>query len=328
MLENEIRPYTTMQGARRSALKDLARLISRIDDFVESNCPACESHEKNYKYIKNGLSYSSCVKCDTFYMDPRPSEDILEWFYKDSENYKYWNEHIFPQTDIVRKEKIFTPRVDKLIYYLNKYNVTSNSLLEIGCAFGTFLELVNNTGKFDRVTGVEPTPGLAATCRSKGIEVIEETVENIKLEEQEKYSVVANFEVLEHLGNPISFIKKCRSFLKPDGILIFTCPNGKGFDFEILGSDCNSVDHEHLNYFNPYSIKILLKNCGFEVLEVQTPGLLDVELVKNKIQETSKTYNISNWLKNIINNQTVELQEFLQNNLLSSSLWVVARVKN
>jgi hypothetical protein len=44
MLENEIRPYTTMEGASRSALKDLARLISRIDDFVESNCPACESH--------------------------------------------------------------------------------------------------------------------------------------------------------------------------------------------------------------------------------------------------------------------------------------------
>ena len=328
MKEIDIRPERTKEGARQAALKDLARLISRIDEFVESSCPACEADEKNYKYTKNGLSYSTCVKCDTFYMDPRPNNDILDWFYKDSVNYKYWNEYIFPQTDISRKEKIFTPRVERLFHYLHKYNPTFDSLLEIGCAFGSFLELVESSGKFDRITGIEPTPGLAATCRSKGIDVIEEIVENINIEKQDKYSVVANFEVIEHLGNPRSFIKKCRSFLNPDGILIMSCPNGKGFDFDILGPDCNSVDHEHLNYFNPQSIKILLNDCGFEVLEVQTPGLLDVDLVKNKIQETSNTYNISNWLSNVINYQKNELQDFLQKNLLSSSLWVVARVKD
>ena len=66
---------------------------------------------------------------------------------------------------------------------------------------------------------------------------------------------------------------------------MLTCPNGKGFDFEILGILNDSVDHEHLNYFNPHSITMLLEKCGFELLETRVSGKLDVELVKRKINE-------------------------------------------
>ena len=59
--------------------------------------------------------------------------------------------------------------------------------------------------------------------------------------------------------------------LLKNGLLIITCPNIKGFDITVLGALSDIIDHEHLNYFNPQSISCLLKDCGFEVLEILTP---------------------------------------------------------
>ena len=72
-------------------------------------------------------------------------------------------------------------------------------------------------------------------------------------------------------------------------MVIFTCPNGDGFDVRFLGRRSHTIDHEHLNYFNTNSIKILLKKCGYKPLEVLTPGKLDVDIVNNYINENKIT---------------------------------------
>ena len=39
--ENEIRPSDLMKKARNAAMKDVSRLLSRIDEFEHTDCPAC-----------------------------------------------------------------------------------------------------------------------------------------------------------------------------------------------------------------------------------------------------------------------------------------------
>ena len=325
MKENDIRPKNLMTKARISAMKDAARLLSRIDEFVPAECPACGADDNKFKYEKLGFEYSECLNCKTFFMNPRPNEEALEWFYKHSVNYQFWNDHIFPKTDEIRKKNIFLPRVERMVHYLKKFSPDANSIIEIGCAFGSFLELATKNWSFEKVVGVEPTPGLAKTARNKGINVIEEVIENIEITDSMKFDVLTNFEVIEHLGSPISFITKCSDLLKRNGILMLSCPNGAGFDFSILGKECNSLDHEHLNYFNSSSIEILLNRAGFELLEVSTPGKLDVELVNNKMDELNDDFGLSPWLLNLIKDKPEDLQRFLVESNLSSSLWVVAR---
>ena len=62
---------------------------------------------------------------------------------------------------------------------------------------------------------------------------------------------------------------------------MLSCPNINGFDNLILKKNSSTIEHEHLNYFNPHSIKKLLKLSSFKILEVSTPGKLDFEIVKN-----------------------------------------------
>ena len=329
IIEDDIRPARLMEKQKIFALVDVGRMLSRYKDFVFVQCPACGGNSTFAKFIKNGIKYVECNNCETFYVNPRPSSEVLEWFYAESPNYAYWNDVIFPASESVRRDKIFVPRVDSLIELCSKYKVFTGSLLEVGAGFGTFCSEVNIRNVFDRIVAVEPTPNLAKTCREKGLEVIEKPIEKIKFKNNDLFDVVANFEVIEHLFSPANFVRSMNKLLKVGGLLVLTCPNGKGFDIEVLGVASDTVDHEHLNYFNSGSLSTMLENNGFEVVESFTPGVLDASLVRNKILSGEFKIDNQSFFNKILINKWNELgsnfQEFLIQNELSSNLWIVAK---
>lgn len=329
LTEQEIRPAELMDRARIAILTDVGRMLSRISEFVLVRCPACDADRPRFRYEKNSLRYEECQECETLYINPRPSPEVLAWFYKGSPNYAYWNEFIFPASEAARRQKIFVPRVDRVLEICERYGVPTKALIEVGAGFGTFCSEVQSRDVFERVVAVEPTPDLAQTCRTRGLEVLESPVEQINLGEDELFDVAANFEVIEHLFDPASFVADMGKLLRPGGILVIACPNGKGFDVETLGPLSNTVDHEHLNYFNPASLSALIERSGFETLESFTPGKLDAELVRTQI--LSGTYDVSDqpFLKKLLVDEWDQLgqafQDFLVQHSLSSNMWIVAR---
>lgn len=329
--ENDIRPKELYANQVSALSADIGRLLTKRENFVQVACPACGEENSFKKFEKYFLDYHECKTCETLFMNPRPSPEVLDWFYKGSLNYEYWNKYIYPASEQARRSKIFVPRVDRVLEFCKKYEVNTDSLLEIGCAYGTFCVEMQSRNQFDRIVGIEPTPSLAETSRSKGIEVIEDVLENISFKEEDRFDVVVNFEVIEHIFSPKEFISQSLRLLKKGGLFIITCPNGKGFDFTVLGEKCNSLDHEHLNYFNPDSLKHLLEDCGFEVLEALTPGRLDAELVRNKIFEGQFDVSNNPFLKQVLIDKWEEtgdaFQQFLASSGLSSNLWIIARVK-
>ena len=329
LTENNIRPEQFSDAHKVAALVDIGRMLSRRAEFIEVACPACGHPQHEPKFIKNGLVYVTCVNCDSFYMNPRPPSDVLAWFYRDSVNYAFWNEHIFPASEAVRRNGIFKPRVDRLLEICKKHGVATDAVLEVGAGFGTFCTELASRGIFKRIVGVEPTPGLAQTCRARGIEVIEAPVETLEPTVVGQFDVIASFEVIEHLFAPADFVKNMLRLLKPGGLLMLTCPNGHGFDIDTLKVASGSVDHEHLNYFNPASLANLLGQQSMDVLESFTPGRLDAELVRNKVlagefslvdQPFLQSILIDNW-----DSQGQDFQNYLVAQGLSSNLWVVAR---
>ena len=117
--------------------------------------------------------------------------------------------------------------------------------------------------------------------------------------------------------------------LKKRGLIIFTCPNGQGFDVSMLQENSNTIDHEHLNYFNTYSIGLLLKRAGFVSHEISTPGKLDVEMVKNflpKIKNTNQRIDHRlSWIKNSSEKELKILQKWIVRSKLSSHMFVLAK---
>lgn len=326
--ENEIRPNDLMELKKPALEWDKAYLRNRISEFVKVRCVACGSNNIRFWSEKEGFSYDICQACETIFMNPRGTEEIISDFYKQSKNYEFWNKYIFPATNESRKEKIFRTRLEKTLEYCKRFNSGYENFLEVGAGYGTFCELMVESKKFKNVIALEPTPDLAATLRGKGITTYEETIEEFSYQ-KESFDVVATFEVIEHLVNPQKFMEKIVGFLKKDGLFICTCPNGKSLLSMLLKEKASFIDHEHLNYFNPDSLSGLLNRFGVEILEVITPGKLDADLLYNRLEDLNPDIADHTLVKYLFNenwdNCKDSLQEFIVNTKLSSHLWIVGK---
>lgn len=327
MDEFEIRPDQYKKTIDCYSLEDKKRLLERKDDFVHVCCPACCKTDSKFAFMKMEIRYLECNICKTVYASPRPTSEILKDYYQNSQNYRFWNKHIFPASENARLEKIVKPRVDLLLEYCERYNTRRDTLIDVGAGFGTFCKEVRDRSVFKRVIGVEPNPELAHRCREKKIEVIEKSFEEIEPEEIQG-DVIVSFEAIEHMYSPRDFIHSCVNLLTESGLLILSCPNMLGFDTMVLQSVSRSVGGEHINMFNPDSIRMLLDDCGLKVLRLKTPGKLDAELVRKSALAGEFDINNQAFLKYILIDRWEEtgrnFQKFLADNLLSSHMIAIA----
>lgn len=333
LTENEIRPEQLMAEQARRYQNDIERLMRHKPNFKLVPCPACGGKESNKAFEKYGMNFERCTACRTVYANPRPLNEHLNEYYSQSENYAYWNKYIFPASEAVRRQQIFIPRVELVKVLCDRHGISNNLLVEIGSGFGIFCEELSKCKLFKRVVGVEPTPDLAATCRERGIEIIAKPIEEIGMEEllngEKAIDVIAAFEVIEHLLDPREFVLKCANLLQSGGLVVVTCPNADGFEIATLGAVSSSVDTEHLNLFNPESLSLLFRECGFEVVERNTPGRLDADLVRNKVLCGDFDLSDQPFLKRILvdeyNLHGADFQDFLQRQGLSSNMLIAAR---
>lgn len=326
MGEAEIRPSELEARQEILFLRDIAKSISRYDEFVSVPCPSCSSDEVSFRFTKVVFRFVECNRCHTLFMSPRPSQALMKDYYEDSDNYRFWASEIFPLSEPSRREKIAQPSLDRVLEVCKKRNIDRNLLVEVGPGFGTFLALALESGEFNSVLGIEPTPELAQACRTRGLEVLEMPIEEIESENFGKADILVAFEVIEHLFSPREFLISARKILSRSGVLILSFPSSSGFDISLLGEFSSAVDLEHVNLFNPSSIDILLSRTGFEVLDCFSPGRLDVELVRKVGQSLSLDFG--HFLNQVVFNADLRVQQnfqqFLSENCLSSHLWVVA----
>ena len=328
--EDELCPPDLLRGQEQAFERDIRRMQARLAEFVETPCPACGSTARIPAFQKYTFQYVTCEKCNTLYMNPRPSPDVMDAYYSNSENYQYWAKYIFPASEASRREKINRPWLERIVGYCERFSIQRGTLLEIGPGFGIFAALAQESGEFERVIAVEPTPEMAQACRERGVNVINKRIEDIA-DEVRSVDVAVAFEVVEHLFEPRQFIAQCAHLLNPGGLLVLSCPNGQGFDIALLGNVSLAIDPEHVNLFNPRSLSLLVESCGFEVLDISTPGRLDVEFVHEAIQEGKFPPPQDPFLKRVLVDEWEQLgwpfQKFLAENGLSSHMWMAARRK-
>jgi SAM-dependent methyltransferase len=328
LTETAIRPDNLMKENDRLHAIDLQWLLARRGEFIEVPCPACGSDAKSLLWEKDGFRYVRCGDCRTGYLNPRPLPETLQEYYRVAENYNFWEKYVFPASEATRREQIARPRVQRVVELCAARGVRDGLLVEIGAGYGTFCEEAQASGWFSRIIAIEPTPSMAQSCRNRDLEVLELPIEQVTLEE-ELADVVVSFEVIEHLFSPRDFLLSCARLLKPGGLLAITCPSIDGFDVVTLGAVSQVVDPEHLNYFHPASMSALYERCGFEVVDLRTPGRLDAEIVRKRTLAGLHDLTDQPFLAQVLlrdwERVGAAFQVFLAANLLSSHMWIAGR---
>jgi len=324
--ENEIRPPELHKKSLELIKEDI--LLFNKDDFIFVNCPACLSDKHQYSFSKNIFNFETCSECSTVFINPRPTKESLELYYKSSKSMAFWD-IIYKNTENSRKEKIFKPRIKLVKKILQKYRFTDcKKLVEIGSGYGWFCELAQKEKLANKIIAIEPSPYFAKVCRNiPKIDVIELTVEEAS--DKLNADVIVNFELIEHLFDPSSFLKSCYKGLRKGGLLICSTPNFLGLDISILREKSDNVlGPNHLNYFNPKSIKFLLISIGFKNIEISTPGLLDTEIILNKIRSDelrALDYPFFNFLLKSNPKFIADFQNLLRKHKMSSNMLISAQ---
>jgi SAM-dependent methyltransferase len=326
MKESDIRPEALLRRYLELSGQD-AELCFVDTPRLKIPCVSCGSEQLVVEFEKNGFAYSSCQECGTLFQSPRPPIAAFEAFYRDSVSSRYWAEEFFPAVAEARREKIFRPRVERLASLCRTKNISVERLIDVGAGYGIFLDEWRKGNPKTKMLAVEPSELLAAECRSKGFDVVEDIAENVSGYNNHADLVVC-FEVLEHVYDPLSFVQTLSKLVKPGGYVFISTLCVDGFDIQMLWDKSNSIfPPHHINFLSVDGFERLFTRAGLIDVDVSTPGQLDVDIVRNTIKREPELMKGQRFLHSIIDDQdiAVNFQEFLAANRLSSHAWVIGR---
>jgi len=326
--ESEIRPQELFNRYLELVRRDVAHYFNDTRAFVRVDCPACGSARQSPGLEKDGFAYVLCDECGTLYASPRPTAEQLDAFYRDAESVKFWSTHFYKETAGARREKMFRPRAQLVDEWLSRRGrERAPVFVDIGSGYGIFLEEIRRLGKFQSVTGIEPNPEMAKLCRQLGFPIVQKPVERVE-EAEVQADFATAFEVLEHVFEPLQFLKSARRLLKPEGLLLFTTLTVSGFDIQVLWQNSKSVyPPHHINFISVEGMERLVARAGLQLVELCTPGQLDVDIVANRLGE-DPTLPMPRFVASLLNSRLEttrrDFQDFLSAHRLSSHLRVVA----
>ncbi len=328
MKENDIRPKDIFDKYLEIARNDIKIYFDNSIDFVAVDCPACNSKELINDFGKENFTYKKCKICETLFVSPRPTQDSIDRYYRNSASSKYWTTVFYKKTEAARREKLFKPKTRMLKDLTRKYTICTEKHVDIGAGYGTFCEEIIALKFTGNTFALEPSIYLSDSCRKKGLEVIESTVENIDKKYYNYFDFATSLELFEHVFSVETFLNSVKKILKKRGYFVFTTLNGKGWDILTLGKNSKSLSPpHHLNFLNPKAVKILAERLRWSVVEIFTPGKIDVDIVVNFAKE-KPLVQFDKFTEYIIkqDDKTKDaFQKFLAENCMSSHMWVVLR---
>lgn len=326
MKEGDIRPEGLLNRYLELSAEDAGNYFSGIGRKSIS-CVACQSFDTKSEFEKNGFAYATCNRCGTLYQTPRPPIEAFEIFYKESESSRFWAEYFFPSVAEARRERIFRPRAELLIQICEANSVNVNNLIDVGAGYGIFMEEWRRYLPETNLLGIEPSASLSGVCRKKGFQVIEEMVENVSSHKNYADLVVC-FEVLEHVFDPLSFVKNLANLTKVGGYTFVSTLSVDGFDIQTLWNRSNSIfPPHHINFMSIKGFYELFERAGLEVVSITTPGVLDVDIVRNAYKKMPEIFSNNRFVQHLLANDdtSAKFQEFISKNCLSSHALVFAK---
>lgn len=265
--------------ALKPPLTYIKRIIKKRLDMKTSSrrCPCCDSNEtKPFANEKidfekiSGFTYSSrkepefmcfklveCLSCQLVYAPNPPDSMDLTTAYSKAD-FDTENEAACASTTYA---KSLTPFLSKI--------PLKGGAVDVGAGSGALLPWLKDVG-FNPVIGIEPSKAAIESAPISIKPFIREGMFSIDLLSNVDPSLICSFMTLEHLKDPGEFIKLSYKALRPDGMIAVVVHNRQAILNKLLGLKSPIIDIEHLQLFNRSSILTLLKNGGFEDIEVQS----------------------------------------------------------
>lgn len=226
-------------------------------------CPLCEDDrsivfdQREFRgfQVVNEL----CKNCGLVFQSPRMTEIELRNFYQSEYRQIYQGSRDPSNKDLAVQKA----RAKALVDILREFGVDQiDHFFDIGSSAGLFLEEIKDAFN-SHVIGVEPGEAYRNYAENRGLKVYD-SIERVKQAEEPSFNLISMIHVLEHLPDPVNYLKQLREgFLTSNGRIFIEVPN-------LYAHDCFEV--AHLISFSRHTLVQILHKAGYTPLFIQPHG--------------------------------------------------------
>lgn len=243
-------------------------------------CYLCGSNKLEiiHDHLRHGIKRNVllCLSCGLNYLEPL-DKDLQDYYAE-----KYRKEHSPKASEPVDSQTLFdiylpfqAERVERLRPYIPDQNAV---VLDVGCSAGHFLYAIKPF--VGEVVGIEYNHANARFGRERlGFRIYMTPIEETNLPEG-YFDLITVFHTLEHVADPLAFLKTIRRYLKPSGSLYVEVPNVDDALLSVYKIEPYPdfwYREPHLFNFSPSTLELLMAKAGFEgdILPVQRYGFVN-----------------------------------------------------
>ncbi|MFC1559020.1 class I SAM-dependent methyltransferase [Gemmatimonadota bacterium] len=225
--------------------------------IAQETCALCEGREFSKYCDVPPYTLVKCTVCGLVFVSPLPEEDEI----------KRINESIYSCDDyreIYLADACFFRRWSKdKLKTIEAFCPRKGKILDFGCSCGHFLEVARKRG-WD-IYGVEMNPINADYAQKRlGDKIFKGTIEDGPFA-SDIFDVITLWDVLEHIAQPVEFLRRLQKRLAPSGIICIQAPNIESYISDLKGKDWDWLSPgDHLYFFSQKTLHSTLEKAGLK----------------------------------------------------------------
>ena len=207
------------------------------------------------KNLNNFFNLIQCSGCNHCNLSLIPSQKYLDQLYRDGSNFVFG----YSDDEILTKKKFEEKKLESVepnyMHWIYKYleNYDPGKYFEVGpgncILFKTFKSKNWSCEAYELQSWV----------------VAEGIFNDFDKIPTSNKDIMVLHDVLEHVSNPVAFLKRFSKFQKNSDLLFLAFPNVSSFRFKIFKTKWRMIEPlAHINFFSKKSTKKLLEKCGYE----------------------------------------------------------------
>jgi len=253
--------------------------IERLWHARQLSCPLC-AHSGNERPIHRDRDRTivRCSRCSLLYTSfiaSLPPKYGRDYFFDEYKN-QYGRTYLEDFDSIKRAGYARLDRIESCVARsLPHLEATEKKLLDIGCAWGPFLQAALDRHwipcgtdiSCDAVSYVQQTLGIQAVCASFP------ALDSSKIPVAPPFASCTLWYVIEHFEDVESVLHTVRNLLIPGGILAFSTPSARGISArKDRHSFLSQSPLDHYTIWDPSSVHAQLARHGFTVVRTVSTG--------------------------------------------------------
>ena len=231
-------------------------------------CPVCHQNDittwseaKDYEYFSTAdeYTYYHCKNCKSIFIHPVPVDQLKKIY--PSNYYSFVSK---PGNLVVRMKEWLDRRFFKKI--LSKIDAKEINVLDVGGGTGWMLDMLKTTDR--RIVNtqvVDIDEAASGIAEKKGHSYYTGTIETFNTKEQ--FHLILLLNLVEHVADPLSVLRKAESLLQPGGIIVIKTPNTDSLDARLFRKTYWGGLHcpRHWIIFSDNSFRQLAQDSGLSI---------------------------------------------------------------